>query len=161
MHSADSTPDWMGMSTPYAGLPPAAHGGGGAHTRSDVTRPSPAVDDPCGAASIVSGDGESPGPLSARFAVGADAQQIRRAVAHAASDAAARQRVYRTVQTQAIRALLEIHPVHPVRHIAAALGMSKSAVARELQTMADDIDPIEPCTSTDAVRDAWAGGVSR
>jgi hypothetical protein len=150
----------MRMSTPYGGLPPAAPGGRGTHARSDGARASLALDDPCGPASTVSRDGESPDPLSAEFAVGADAQQIRRAVAHAASDAAARQRVYRTVQTQAIRALLEIHPVHPVRHIAAALGMSKSAVARELQTLADDPDPIEPCTSTDAVRDAWGGGVS-
>ena len=143
------------MPTPYRGAPPSARGAG-VEAQAARALPCPGVDDPCGEASVAHRDGESPGPLSARFAVGADAQQNRRAVARAASDAAARQRVLRTVQTQAIRALLEIHPVHPVRHIAAALGMSKNAVARELQTLADVADPIEPCTSTEAVREAWA-----
>lgn len=143
------------MSTPYRGTPPTARGAGAEQQAPRAQRASDG-DDPCGAASVAHRDGESPGPLSTGFAVGADAQQIKRAVARAASDAAARQRVLRTVQTQAIRALLEIHPVHPVRHIAEALGMSKNAVARELQTLADVPDPIEPCTSTEAVREVWA-----
>jgi AraC-like DNA-binding protein len=105
-------------------------------------------------------DGLAADALSTGFAVGASTDQIRRAVAHASSAATAHQRVYRTVQTQAIRALLEIYPAHPVRRIADTLGMSKNAVTRELQTLADDPAAIEPGTDTQAVRDAWAAAAA-
>jgi len=101
-----------------------------------------------------------PGPLALEFAVGATVDQARRAVDATSSEAAERQRVERTVRTQAIRALLDIYPTHSVNHIAATLGLSKNAVARELQSFGDGRAVIEPRTNSRAVQEAWTAAAA-
>jgi biotin operon repressor len=144
------------MSTPREAPPNSVTHPKGNTADPAVLRMPPPPDQPLWIAPLRPSQTFEADPLSTGFAIGASPEQVRRAVAHAASEAVSRQRVYRTVQTQAIRALLEVYPTHSVRHIAAELGMSKNSVTRELQTLADDPATIEPRTNTCGVRDAWA-----